>query len=164
MIKNYKEFILNEIRSDELTDLTTSDRIERSSIVEHKLLKVKKRKGNLRTRTVIFETWTKGKDKKYQTSIELTDYKKLSKLKKDTIQDRVEVLLEEGDIKVSCTCPDYLYAGYKYIGTQLDYSIDKENRSPDVRNPNQDGSICKHIHKVLEDINQYIPDISKQIQ
>lgn len=56
-----------------------------------------------------------------------------------------------GDILVGCTCPAYLYWGYKYQATQADYGIrrSRENRYPMIRNPGLYGSICKHLDITL---------------
>jgi hypothetical protein len=56
----------------------------------------------------------------------------------------------ESDILVHCECPSYLYWGYKYIMTELDTALEEEYRSPDVRNPTQEGTTCKHIISVLK--------------
>jgi hypothetical protein len=63
-----------------------------------------------------------------------------------------------GDIKVSCTCDAFLYQGYKYILWKANAGIDKETRSPDIRNPNKTGMACKHI---LVALNQIKSDYNK---
>lgn len=56
----------------------------------------------------------------------------------------------EGDIKISCTCPAFLYQGYKYISYKKQVGIDIENRPPDKTNPDRKGLACKHIIAALD--------------
>lgn len=62
-----------------------------------------------------------------------------------------------GDIKLSCTCPAFLFQGYKYITWKAKSGIEPENRAPDIRNPNREGMTCKHI---LVALNQLKSDYS----
>lgn len=55
-----------------------------------------------------------------------------------------------GDIKISCTCPAFLYMGYKYITYKKQVGINKETRAPDKTNPERKGMACKHIIAALE--------------
>lgn len=57
-----------------------------------------------------------------------------------------------GNIKISCTCPAFLYQGYKYITFKGKYGINKETRPPVKTNPEQNGAACKHILVALEQI------------
>ena len=57
-----------------------------------------------------------------------------------------EAYLKEGDVELLCTCPAFLYWGYKYITSQLDLNVGPpENRAPTIRNPDQRGVVCKHL-------------------
>ena len=61
-----------------------------------------------------------------------------------------------GDIRISCTCPAFLYQGYKYIAWKSNTGLDKETRSPDKTNPEKRGIACKHILVALEQLkNDY---------
>lgn len=66
-----------------------------------------------------------------------------------------------GDVRISCTCPAFLYHGYKYITWKSQSGIDREIRSPDKTNPNKEGMACKHI---LVALNQLKSDYSKIYQ
>ena len=55
-----------------------------------------------------------------------------------------------GDIKISCTCKRFLYYGLKYITWKAQVGINKEDRSPDITNPEKKGMVCKHILVALE--------------
>lgn len=54
------------------------------------------------------------------------------------------------DIKISCTCPAFLYQGYKYITYSRQAGINKETRAPNKTNPERKGMACKHIIAALE--------------
>jgi len=55
-------------------------------------------------------------------------------------------------VLVSCTCPDFLYGGFAYLGTRYGYSLIRETRPPVKRNPKLKGSVCKHLISVLSDL------------
>lgn len=59
-----------------------------------------------------------------------------------------------GDVMIRCTCEDFLYGGFAYMSWNNGYGLQKELRAPDVRNPNREGSACKHCLSVLNLINQ----------
>ena len=72
-----------------------------------------------------------------------------------------------GDIKLSCTCPAFLYQGYKYIMWKSQSGIDREIRPPDKTNPEKQGMACKHILVALNtlksDYNKIYQMIKSQI-
>lgn len=71
------------------------------------------------------------------------------------------------DVKLSCTCPAFLYQGYKYISYKSQSGIDREIRSPDKTNPNKEGMACKHIlvalNQLKSDYNQIYQMFKAQI-
>jgi len=78
-----------------------------------------------------------------------------------TVSDRVKLvndikyyfkqMIENGDALVYCSCPSNLYAGFAYIGSELDYITrrNKEKRFPKIKNPELKGATCKHLNYVL---------------
>jgi len=57
------------------------------------------------------------------------------------------------DVRVHCQCPAFIYWGAAYNSTNPvngdSYNLDfAENRTPDVRDPNREVKVCKHISKV----------------
>ena len=82
----------------------------------------------------------------------------LSMEKEATFMDRANIAIF-GDVKVSCDDPSFLYAGYRYILTQLgalyepgadwEGNTGPEERYPKVRNPNVEGVVCKHLSNAL---------------
>lgn len=71
------------------------------------------------------------------------------------------------DIRISCTCPAFLYQGYKYISYKSQSGIDREIRPPDKTNPEKQGMACKHILVALNtlksDYNKIYQMIKSQI-
>lgn len=105
----------------------------------------------------IYYTVTSSKgDKQYKVTIQLLDYSanRLKSLKKAL----------QGDLRVSCTCPAFLYMGYKYITWKRGVGIDKETRSPDITNPNKQGMACKHIIVALDQLKKDYSEIYKLVQ
>ena len=81
-------------------------------------------------------------DKQYKVTIQLLD---LTSNKLQSLKPAMN-----GNLKISCTCPGFLYQGYKFISWKANVGIDKETRSPDIRNPNKEGLACKHILVALD--------------
>ena len=100
-------------------------------------------------------TSSKG-DKQYKVTIQMLDStaNRLKSLKKAL----------QGDLRVSCTCPAFLYMGYKYITWRRGVGIDKETRSPDVTNPDRKGMGCKHIIVALDQLKKDYSEIYKLYQ
>lgn len=86
----------------------------------------------------------------YTQRVKLLDLDKLIEKYKGEKKplDIVRMALE-GNIQVHCTDPSWKYWGFQYIGTTRDYALEKEPRYPKVRNPNLQGSVCKHLDNVL---------------
>lgn len=64
------------------------------------------------------------------------------------------------DVVVSnCTCPAFLYWGFKYMAWKNGYGLERETRVPRVRNPHQQGYVCKHIYQCC----MVYPFISKTV-
>lgn len=67
----------------------------------------------------------------------------------ETTLDEIKEIIKKEDIKVACSCEAFLYWGYKYITYRNKAGIDPEGRPPVIRNPRQEGMLCKHILAVL---------------
>lgn len=69
------------------------------------------------------------------------------------IYDALIQAINSGDVKISCTCPDYKYR-LKYWNSQSgDEAGEKETRAADKTNPNNSkGPACKHILAVLNNV------------
>ena len=64
--------------------------------------------------------------------------------------------VDESNIYVDCTCPDFRYR-FSYWSTRNDYKYGKpETRPADITNPDNKGSICKHITAALVRPSQWL--------
>lgn len=116
------------------SDNRSKTRAERQNI-RAKLYKVEDNK-------ILYTVTSSEGDKQYKVTIQLLDLtgNKLTSLKSAL----------NGNLKISCTCPGFLYQGYKFISWKANVGIDKETRSPDKTNPNREGLACKHILVALD--------------
>lgn len=85
----------------------------------------------------------------YLVRIRLLDYPEIAEDEDLSVKEKVRLAIA-GDLRISCTCPAYLYFGYKYILTQLDATeSDEEHRFPKIMNPKLQGVMCKHCYTAL---------------
>lgn len=100
----------------------------------------------------------------YTVKIRLVEMPDMMKMEDLTMQERVRLALI-GDVAISCTCPAYLYWGYKYIMTQLGSNVGRgENREPIIRNPKLEGTLCKHGYKSVKVLGKYWKRIASDIE
>jgi hypothetical protein len=92
----------------------------------------------------------------YRVWVLFKDFKVLARDKKIDLEDAVDYALNFCDIHVSCTCPSFLFHGFRYMGDQLDYlyGLPREKRFPKIRNPTLQNASCKHVHLVLEQLKK----------
>jgi 2'-5' RNA ligase len=69
----------------------------------------------------------------------------------------------DGNIKVHCDCPAYKYWGFQYIDTTRGAALRREGRYPAVRNPGLRGTVCKHLHQVLQVLPFNAPKIASEM-
>lgn len=63
--------------------------------------------------------------------------------------------LDSVDMRVNCDCADFAYR-FSYIATQKKYNLDFEENRPATRtNPNNKGSVCKHLAGALTSPSRY---------
>jgi hypothetical protein len=162
-ILNYKDFLLEIFASDLIKD-GDETRLSKAKKIEIYYGGMSHRTAKSRIKTIYFDTIDKdGSGKNRRVKVQIPDYRQISKDKKMSTKEKLEMTLEDGDVKMDCSCPDFLYKGYKYIGTEKEYSIKPETIPPYVRNPNLEGTLCKHGLAVLLNIDKYINQISNDI-
>ncbi len=124
---------------------------DRPRIGRSKKIKASYYRGILNTKGWIkFETHSQYiVGKMYTQYIKMLDIKDLEDMKEFTEKDIIRVMLQ-GDIKVYCSCKDFHYKGFKYMGHQMGWGIYREDRFPKIRNPKLEGTVCKHLLKVFE--------------
>jgi len=85
----------------------------------------------------------------YTERIQLTDLSIEKILAAKKFRD-IEDMIKNGDIKVYCSCPAFLFWGYKYMAWKGGYGLEKETRSPRIRNPYEKGYLCKHLYAICQ--------------
>lgn len=94
------------------------------------------------------------------------DLKEFVAVKDDTelsTQDKVRLSIS-GDLAVSCTCPAYKWWGYEYIMTQLDSKEGADQTIfPKVRNPQLQGTVCKHLKLAVQVLTFNWSSVAKDI-
>lgn len=101
--------------------------------------------------------------KDYIVKIKLLEYPSIEYYRDISTQDKVRLAIT-GDLAISCTCPAYRYWGYEYIMTQLSSNVGKNQEIyPQVRNPNLEGTLCKHCYRTVKAFGSYWSRISKDI-
>ena len=100
----------------------------------------------------------------YIVKIKLLDMKDAIKDKSLSFEDKVRLSID-GDIKISCSCPAFKYWGYSYIVSQLDSKVGrKQDIFPKVRNPNLEGTLCKHSYIATRYVGRVWKKIAKDIK
>lgn len=112
-----------------------SKKRSKSNRIQARLYKVEDNK-------IFYTVSSSHRDKQYLVTIQLLD------LTSDKLKSLQQAL--NGDLRISCTCPAFSFMGYKYITYKTGCGIEKETRSPDIKNPNKEGMACKHILAALE--------------
>jgi hypothetical protein len=95
---------------------------------------------------IIYTVDSSQHDKQYYVTVQLLDLtgNKLKSLKQSL----------SGSVRVHCTCPAFLYSGFKYITYKSNAGINKEDRAPVIKNPNKEGMACKHIIVALNQMKK----------
>lgn len=160
--------ILNEILKDDLTKETEKKRKERSSSIQTTFNKLYHRKGNKRIRTFEFKSKdpsTSGTGRIHTQRIQIPDFRTISRNHKGTtLKERIQLATEAGDIKVHCSCEDFKYKGYEWMADTGEYGIVKQDIPPNETNPNLEGSVCKHLHYILDNIDTYYTEITNELK
>lgn len=100
----------------------------------------------------------------YTVKVKLVEYPSIADDDSMDVREKVRLAIA-GDIKISCTCPAYLYYGYKYILTQLDTNhADDEHRFPKIKNPKLQGVMCKHCYIAMSTLPYNWSRIASDIQ
>lgn len=167
---NFKQYLLREESYKELMNMTKSAKgrphagvFDRSK--ERAPLKLEKieKDGHLHFTSKALTTPDK---ERWDQDVILVDFEE--KLKGDgpkKLMPRVREAIK-GDIRVHCDCPYFLYYGCKYILTNVVDAIkpgEEENRFPDDRNPNLQGSVCVHLYQALQALSFRASDIAKKV-
>lgn len=77
---------------------------------------------------------------------------------------RARLLMFDGNIELNCTCPSFLYHGYRYLLDKHQSSIFPEKRPPVKQNPYQRGIVCKHLNRTLKAFPFYSSNLATHIK
>lgn len=81
-------------------------------------------------------------------TVEITDAAAENILAATSFNNVQDLILNSG-LRIHCDCPAFLYWGYKYMAWKRGYGLAQENRRPIVRNPHEQGYLCKHLYLAL---------------
>jgi hypothetical protein len=158
--KENKEIVpINEASRRELLDGADYARKQRAKKLHTRYMGVSQHRG-----WITFQTnsqYTPGI--KYTQYVKINDAKDMKYFKEFNKRDIIRLFLS-GDLSVHCTCPDYKFRGFKYMGYQMGYGIFKEMRYPKIRNPHLEGTVCKHLICVLGVLTTNWMSIAKDMQ
>lgn len=100
---------------------------------------------------------------KYRIFILLEDFYTIAGDNDISLEEAVKFSIYHGDVHIRCTCPSFLYHGFAYQGTQLDYiyGLPKENRYPEITNPSLQSTTCKHCTMAIKWCLSHIDQIVK---
>lgn len=90
--------------------------------------------------------------KKYKIYVLLEDFYTIAEDHDISLEEAVKFSIYHGDVHIRCTCPSFLYHGFAYQGTQLDYlyGLPRENRYPEITNPSLKSTTCKHCTMAIK--------------
>lgn len=93
--------------------------------------------------------------------IQLTDASIENILNAKSYQNIRDLLLNSG-MKIACQCEAWLYWGYKYMAWKRGYGIEKETRRPVIRNPYEQGLLCKHLFVALSCFPFWVSELASK--
>ena len=153
----FEEFEINELSKKSLIKGSLGDRLRRAQTVE-----VTFDKADFEDDILQVDFGAKDLNGKSGTTwkqqIQVIEFSKDANTKDDLRKAL------NGNLKVHCNCPDFLYKGFQYIGTKKDYSINPESIAPAEKNPNLEGTVCKHLLAVLTKLDNFNNKIYKGIE
>lgn len=138
--KKEKIVPINEMTRKEILKGADKARIARSKKLEYThYLGVSPKRGWIKFETA--SQYTRGK--KYTQLIKLKEAKDMRYFKEFKKNEVIKLFLN-GDLQVSCSCPDFKYR-HRYHSWKDGYGLYKELRYPHIRNPYLEGTVCKHL-------------------
>lgn len=120
-------------------------------------------------------TMEPGNLEKWDNFVELLDWEEVRKHDDLNYYEKANLAVF-GDLKVSCSCPAFLFWGYEFILSEYDARYEgeggedwegktgKEKRPPVIRNPNLDGIVCKHLVAVLQVLTFAVSKVASKLK
>jgi len=169
-MKKFTEYItealnLYERMMHELTKVSDEKRKERAKGITVNYNGMSHRLKNKRIKTLKFTTVDpNGSNSVHHSQVRIPDYRQISRTRKMDTVSKIETAVQAGDIQVYCDCQDFLFKGYKYMADVDDYGIQPEDRPPEIKNPELEGALCKHLIAVFDHIEDFYSDIAKDVE
>lgn len=69
-----------------------------------------------------------------------------------------------GELKLDCSCPAWKFWGYEYLMTKKKSAVHREPRQPRIRNPREEGSVCKHLFAIVQALGFFAPEVTGDLQ
>ena len=99
----------------------------------------------------------------YIVRIKLLEYPDLEDEQDLSTAEKFRLAID-GDIAISCTCKAFRFFGYEYILTQLDANLGPDQDIfPSVRNPDLEGTLCKHAYTAVKYMGRMWLKVEKDI-
>jgi len=157
--------VLTEEYIENLQNNIETKRKSRSNSVRVKYEGLSHRTGGKRIRTINFTSVDpNGSGRRWKQQIQIPDLREIIKQKKNqTLDEAIGMAVYAGNVKIACSCPDFKNR-YEWMADTGDYGIKKQDIPPNKTNPNLEGSTCKHIGAVFNEIENEIPNISKDLK
>lgn len=155
---------IDELFTSDITRSADKPRTQRGKRCKIKYRGLRFRSAKERMVTLFFDgVDPMGSGRVHEIQIQIPSYNELSHQKDMDYIEKLKLALNAGDIKVHCSCEDFLYQGFTYISWHLDYGLVPELRPPNVRNPKLKGSACKHALSTLMKLNLFGVTIAKDL-
>lgn len=140
------------ITAKQVIDLSVPDRRSRAQNEIKLASPIASRHGSVRFQT---NSGPKSHVARHYQTIEFLNWNAV--LASPAPEEKIVSELIKGKIRITCSCEDWRYQGYRYMATAGKYlaSTDRpESGLPKIKNPNLSGAACKHLIRVCAVIAQ----------
>jgi hypothetical protein len=111
-----------------------------------------------------YDTGPRGRNLRYLNTVRFLEWEDIGSDLTMRPIDRSRMLMFAGNLQLNCTCPSFLYHGYRYLLDQIGASLIPEPRPPVRNNPNMRGIVCKHMNRVLRSFPFYSGVLAKEVR
>jgi len=102
--------------------------------------------------------------KGYHVKIAFNQWNQLVEDRDLNVNEAARMAFWVSDVRLSCTCPSFIYFGFQHLLDVLGASIYPEVRKPVKMNPMETGICCKHLRRVLDYLGGNITDLATEIK
>ena len=107
-----------------------------------------------------------GSREEHIVTIKMGEHSGISRGKKLSHKERIELALVDGELLYKCDCKSYTYGGFGYISNVLKSALPMYDnpialtKDPKIRNKEHLGLTCKHIKGVADQLESYVEPIA----